>query len=530
MSNKTTVGDLIAAFLEQCGVQTAFGVISIHNMPMLDAIGRRGKIRFVGARGEAGAVNMADGLARVSGQLGVAFTSTGTGAGNPAGAMVEALTASTPLLHLTGQIEAQYLDRNCGYIHEVPRQLEMLSAISKAAYRVRNAQTALATVREAVRVAQTAPTGPVSVEIPIDIQSAEVDWPADLGAPHITTITHESAQVERLANALADAKRPMLWLGSGARHATQAVKRLMALGFGVVTSVHGRGVLPEDEPMLLGAFNAHPAVEKFYKTCDAVVVVGSRLRGNETMKFKLALPQPLYRVDADVLADSRAYPNDLFVHGDAASVLDELATRLEGRLSVDPAFAADLAAVHEVAVGEMVKGLGPYKRLVEALQAVAGRDYNWVRDVTISNSSWGNRLLKIFTPRASAYAVNGGIGQGLQMAIGAAVAGSAAKTICIVGDGGLMLNVGELATAVQENISVLIVLMNDQRYGVIKNIQDVQYAGRNYYVELKQPDFGQLCASMGVKHYLLSSLESVQDVLSEGIGQSGPVVVEVDML
>ncbi|WP_213234694.1 thiamine pyrophosphate-binding protein [Caballeronia sp. NK8] len=530
MSSKTTVGDVIAAFLEQCGVQTAFGVISIHNMPMLDAIGRRGKIRFVGARGEAGAVNMADGLARVSGQLGVAFSSTGTGAGNPAGAMVEALTAGTPLLHLTGQIEAQYLDRNCGYIHEVPRQLEMLAAISKAAYRVRNAETALATVREAVRVAQTAPTGPVSVEIPIDIQGAEIDWPADLSAPQITTPAHNSAQVERLADALASAKRPLLWLGSGARHATRQVERLVALGFGVVTSVHGRGVLPEDHPMSLGAFNAHAAVEKFYQTCDAVVVVGSRLRGNETMKFKLALPKPLYRIDADVLAENRSYPSELFVHGDAALVLDELATRLEGRLSVDDRFAADLAAVHEAAVADMVKGLGPYKPLVQALQAVAGRDYNWVRDVTISNSSWGNRLLKIFTPRASAYAVNGGIGQGLQMAIGAAAANSAAKTICIVGDGGLMLNVGELATAVQENLDLLIVLMNDQRYGVIKNIQDKQYNGRNYYVELKQPDFGQLCASMGVKHHLLTSFDHVQQVLEEGIKESGPVVVEVDML
>jgi Thiamine pyrophosphate-requiring enzymes [acetolactate synthase, pyruvate dehydrogenase (cytochrome), glyoxylate carboligase, phosphonopyruvate decarboxylase] len=159
MSNKTTVGELIAAFLEQCGVQTAFGVISIHNMPILDAIHNRGKIRYVGARGEAGAVNMADGLARVSGGLGVAFTSTGTAAGNAAGAMVEALTAGTALLHVTGQIETEYLDKDLAYIHEAPDQLSMLSSISKAAFRVRSVETALPTIREAVRVAQTAPSG-----------------------------------------------------------------------------------------------------------------------------------------------------------------------------------------------------------------------------------------------------------------------------------------------------------------------------------------------------------------------------------
>ncbi|MBK3838490.1 thiamine pyrophosphate-binding protein [Paraburkholderia aspalathi] len=530
MSNKTTVGELIAAFLEQCGVQTAFGVISIHNMPILDAIHNRGKIRYVGARGEAGAVNMADGLARVSGGLGVAFTSTGTAAGNAAGAMVEALTAGTALLHVTGQIETEYLDKDLAYIHEAPDQLSMLSSISKAAFRVRSVETALPTIREAVRVAQTAPSGPVSVEIPIDIQAAEIEWPADLAAPHVTTLTHCSQRVVQLADQLANAKRPLLWLGGGTRHARAAVERLVALGFGVVTSVQGRGVLPEDHPATLGAFNVHAAVESFYKTCDALVVVGSRLRGNETLKYKLALPQPLYRIDADALADNRGYRNDMFIHGDASAVLEELATLLEGRLKVDPTFAQDLAAARESAVADVGKGLGPYKRLVDALQQAVGRDYNWVRDVTISNSTWGNRMLKIFSPRAGVHALGGGIGQGMQMGIGAALAGNAAKTVCLVGDGGLMVNVGELATAVQENANVMIVLMNDQCYGVIRNIQDAQYGGRRCYVDLHQPDFAQFCESLKLTHYRIKSLDQAEEIIREGMAKTGPVLVEVDML
>lgn len=529
MSNQTTVGELIAAFLEQCGVQTAFGVISIHNMPILDAIGCRGKIRYVGARGEAGALNMADGLARVSGGLGVAFTSTGTAAGNAAGAMVEALTAGTAILHITGQIETEYLDQDLAYIHEAPDQLSMLQSISKAAFRVRSVETALPTIREAVRIAQTAPSGPVSVEIPIDIQAALTEWPADLAAPHLTTLTHDEARVEQLANELAKAKRPLLWLGGGTRHARAAVERLVSLGFGVVTSVQGRGVLPEDHPATLGAFNVSPSVERFYKTCDAMLVVGSRLRGNETLKYKLGLPQPLYRIDADALADNRGYRNALFVHGDAARVLDALATRLENRIKVDPQFAADLAEAREIAVSETAKGLGPYRRLVEALQHAVGRDYNWVRDVTISNSTWGNRLLKIFSPRAGVHALGGGIGQGMQMAIGAALANAAAKTVCLVGDGGLMVNVGELATAVQEKANVMIVLMNDQCYGVIRNIQDAQYGGRRMFVDLHQPEFSQFCASLGLKHYRLSSLDDADSVIREGMAFEGPVLLEVDM-
>jgi len=218
------------------------------------------------------------------------------------------------------------------------------------------------------------------------------------------------------------------------------------------------------------------------------------------------------------------------VHGDASRVLDELATLLEGRIRVDPAFAGDLAAARETAVAEVSKGLGPYKRLVDSLQRAVGRDYNWVRDVTISNSTWGNRLLKIFNPRAGVHALGGGIGQGMQMAIGAALSGAAKKTVALVGDGGLMVNVGELATAVQEKANVMIVLMNDQCYGVIRNIQDAQYGGRRMFVDLHQPDFAQFCASLGLTHRRITSLDQADDIVREGLAIDGPVLVEVDML
>ena len=159
---KVTVGHLISAFLEGCGVKSAYGVISIHNMPILDAIAQRGAIRFVSARGEAGAASMADACARSTGTLGVCITSTGTAAGNACGGMVEAITAGTPLLHITGQIEVPYLDRDMAYIHEARDQLNMLKAVSKNAWRVRSADTALATFQQAVREALTAPCGPAA--------------------------------------------------------------------------------------------------------------------------------------------------------------------------------------------------------------------------------------------------------------------------------------------------------------------------------------------------------------------------------
>src|SRR6516164_7006171 len=133
-----TGGDIIVQALKAAGVDSVFGVISIHNIPIYDAIARQGDICTIANRGEAGAVNMADGYAKATGKLGVAITSTGSGVGNAAGALIEAQTSGTPLLHITGQIDSPYLDQGKGFIHECKDQLAMLKAISKDAFRVRS--------------------------------------------------------------------------------------------------------------------------------------------------------------------------------------------------------------------------------------------------------------------------------------------------------------------------------------------------------------------------------------------------------
>ena len=160
MTDNYTVGDLVAEFLQACGVETAFGVISVHNIPMLDGIGRRNAIRFVMARGEAGAGHMADAHARARDELSVLFTSTGPGAANAVGALVEARFAGAPLLHLTGQTATGNLGRHQGAVHDVADQLGMLKSVSKSAHRIISAQTAFATLCTAAAEALTPPTGP----------------------------------------------------------------------------------------------------------------------------------------------------------------------------------------------------------------------------------------------------------------------------------------------------------------------------------------------------------------------------------
>jgi len=528
-----TVGELIVRFLQACGVRSAFGVISIHNMPILDAFHRLGHIRFVSARGEAGACNMADAAARISGVLGVCVTSTGTGCGNAAGAMVEAMTAGTPLLHLTGQIESDYIDRDLGFIHEHPAQLAMLRSVGKQAFRIRNPQSALATLREAVRLAQTPPCGPVSIEIPIDVQAMWLPLPEDLAPLSLEPLAPQPQALAQLAARLKGKRRPLLWLGGGARGAGAAVRRLVDMGWAVVTSVQGRGVLPEDHPASLGSYNLQKSTEAFYGTVDALLVVGSRLRSNETLSYKLNLPAHRYRIDIDPLAQDRAYSSEVFVQGDAQLSLDALADALQGQMAIDPNYAAEVRRARQAAEAIVDGTLGPYVALKNGLQKVAGPGLWWVRDITLSNTMWGNRAPVLDHPRAGVHALGGGIGQGLAMGIGAALAnqvhGLGRKTVVLAGDGGFMLNLGELACAVQEQAQLVVLLLNDRRYGVIRNIQDAAYGGRHCYVDLHTPDFAALCASLQVGYLRLSDSARTEATLAQALRMSGPVVVEVDM-
>ncbi len=335
------VGDAIAAALADMGVTTVFGVISIHNMPILDAIGRHGRIRFVPARGEAGAMNMADAFARVSRSLGVVITSTGTAAGNAAGSQVEALTAGSPVLHITTQIDREFMDQDRAAIHDVPRQPDMLKAVSKHYIRVREPVGAVDALLEAATVALTAPSGPVTLEIPVDVQRLKVAAQKIAGMPVIALRTPDPARLDALADMVRQAKRPMLWLGGGARGAAAAATALAERGLGIVTSTNGRAVVPEGHAHSLGAFNMTKEAEQIYAKSDLMIVVGSRLRGNETQNNKMRLPR-LVQIDADPSQAGRNYPVELFIAGDARLALEGLLARLPDKLATDPSFLADI--------------------------------------------------------------------------------------------------------------------------------------------------------------------------------------------
>lgn len=525
-----TVGHQIAEALFDSGVGTMFGVISIHNMPILDAVAEQGRIRFIPARGEAGAMNMADAFARVSGGLGVALTSTGTAAGNAAGAQAEALTAGSRVLHLTTQVDRSLMDRDRAAIHDAPKQPEMLRGVSKAVFRIWDEAGVPGTVSAAIRAATTPPSGPVSLEIPVDVQraTATAGWKLTQLRPAPPPV--DEAALDGLVAEVKAASRPMLWLGGGARGASAEATALVERGFGAVSSTQGRAIVPEDHKGTLGAFNMTPEAEAIYDSADLMIVVGSRLRGNETRNNGMRLPRPLYQIDVDPAQAGRNYPVAGFVRGDAARVLRTLLDRLPETLDVDPQLHYDIAVARAKSEGALRSRLGPYQVVADhLLSVVPAGGHPWVRDVTISNSTFGNRYVQIAAPHLGVHALGGGIGQGIAMAVGAAAASPETRTIALLGDGGAQLGLAELITAVDEASPVTYVLMNDAAYGVIENIQDAQYDGRRHYSRLKTPDFGTLCAAIGMPHEKVARIEEFPDALDATMDRSGPALVEVDM-
>ena len=532
MNDDISVGDVVAEFLQAIGVRSAFGVVSVHNTPMLDAIGRRNAIRFIPGRGEAGAGSMADAYARVSGDLGVLFTSTGPGAANACGALVEARFFGSPVLHLTGQTSRPHVDNGRGTVHDVPDQLGMLRSVSKAAYRVRSPENTIGVLSKAAAEALTPPTGPVSVEIPIDIQRTLIPRPyglADFTLPSPMLKKPATKELEDMAKMAMKARRPMLWLGNGARHAAEEAEKFSAMGFGIITSLAGRGVIPEDNPSVLGCLKDTPIIEEFLKTVDLLVIAGSRVRGHETREFDLYLPSPRIQIDIDPAAYGRTYATDCFVCADAKLGLAGLADILGNTIEVEKGFQKEIEVLKDKAIKEYKDYLGPYGTFPDRLRKALPRDGIWVRDITLNNSTWGNRIFPVYGPRDSVYSIGAAIGIGVAHGIGAAIGAPDKKVLCMCGDGGFFMGFAEFWTAAQEGVNVVFLIMNDGGYGVIKHIQDMFHDGRHYFADFANPKLEDCAKLAGMPYWQVTSPSELDPAVNSALKINGPSLVEVDM-
>jgi acetolactate synthase I/II/III large subunit len=519
-------GRVLVQVLLDAGIDTVFGVVSVHNLPLVEAVAR--ELRFVPVRHEATAVNAADGYGRARGSLGCALTSTGTGAGNAAGSLIEALSSGAAVLHVTGQVELQYLGSGRGFIHETKDQLGMLRAVSKHADTITGPEQAEHALRQAVTTALSDPRGPASVEWPIDLQYADAAQPAST-PPFELPVGEPADRVPDAAALLGQAQRPVIWAGGGAARCGHIVQQLVdRLDAPLLTSNSGRGAVPEDHPNCIGNYATAPEAQALLDEADVLLSIGSHFRSNETADYQLRVPAAHIQVDADSSAIGRVYPAKIDLVGDAARTLQLVLRALPQQLLVDPDWGARARHARRAVRRRQREAIGSHAALCDAVRATFPRHAVIARDVTIASSSWGNRLLEIYDPTTNLFPRGGGIGQGLGMGIGAALAQPQTPTLVMAGDGGLAVHLGELLTLAQEHPWLVLLVFNDGGYGVLRNMQDA-HGGQRAGVDLATPGFARLADAVGIAYRRIAEPAQAAPVLDAAVRVRGPVLVEVDL-
>ena len=522
-------GDVVAEILSRAGVTHVFGVTSVHNLPIYDAIDRTPGMQMVRTRHEQGATHAADAFARATGGLGVVLTSTGPGAANAVAGLYEAQYGSSPVLMITGQIETRFLGKGKGFLHEAERQVDMLRSVTRRAESVRRVEDIGPLLDLVIRDIRSGRPQPGAIEIPIDLQYAPTDAPLPpLVEPHRQA--PDAALLERAAGLLSGAARPLIWAGGGVISAdasaelTALAERLDAPVF---TSVEGRGAIPEDHPLALGARTERAAMAPIVAGADVVLAVGTRFQNYATKVWQLQIPGTLIHLDADPGVIGRNYPAAVPLLGDARVGLEALLGLVAER-EPDEAYRAECAAAVEADLAQSLIDNGPdHTALAAHLRDLLPRDAMIVRDNTVPAYLWGNRTFPIYEPRTSIRPSSLAIGPGVSLAIGAAF-GSGRRTVVIQGDGGLMLSVGELATIAEYDLPIVVCVFNDKGYGVLRAIEPVML-DRHVGVDLHTPDFAALAQAMGMPGESVVGLDAFGPAFRRALDRPGPTLLDIDL-
>ncbi|HMO94667.1 MAG TPA: thiamine pyrophosphate-binding protein [Tepidiformaceae bacterium] len=525
-----TGGEAVYESLKAMSVEHVFGIVSVHNIPIYDAIHRGGGIQAIGVRHEQGAVHAADGYARATGKLGVAITSTGPGVTNGMTGLFEAGFASSRVMMITGQVDSVFYGKGKGFLHEAENQLPMLRTVTGRTESVTRPEE----IGEAMfRVASDINTGrprPGAIEIPVDHQYAR----ANIDIPHVESwprTTPNRDAVSRAAEAINNASKVVIWAGGGVLTAgaegelKQLAERLNAPVF---TSTNGRGVIPEDHELCMGPLTNMPAFGEVFDQADVVVAVGTRFQGGATRNWTMPIKAKLVHIDADPGVIGRNYAADVPVIGDARLALSAIIKDLDGAKS-DAGYLARAQEIRDAARAQIRKEIGPdYEAIMDSMRELLPSDGMVVRDATVPAYLWGNRLMPVLSPRTSIHPTSAAIGPALPLAIGAAI-GSGKKAAVIQGDGGFMLNIAELSTAVQYNVPVVTCVFNDGGYGVLRSIEGRTFEGRQFGVDLATPDFAKVAEGMGMRAERADSAASFREAFARGVAHDGPYLIDLDM-
>ena len=534
-----TGAEVIARKLAQYSVRHVFGIVSIHNMPIFDAINRLGYTQIVDSRHECAAAHAADGYARASAGIGVVIASTGPGTTNTLTGLYEAAYASSRVLLITGQAESQFYGKGAGYVHEAENQVDMLRSVVRRVESARSADQLAGQFDAVLNDMSTGRWQPGALEIPIDLQYAttSVFPPVDDNRPsdrQSAPLKPNRAELAKVVESLSNTRKRVIVVGGGAQGAADEVRTLaQRLGAPVLTTLNGRGVLPEDHELCVGNFYASREVAAAMADAEVTLAIGTRFQvGVDGRNRQYVPPGNLIHIDIDAATLGRVHQTAVAIQADAAGFVEDLNQAIQDSPSVDANDAQYTAAV--IAAGEGVKAmmaeqLGPdFRGVLQALTEASTPQTPIVRDNTIAAYFMANQLLPITAPRTSISPTSGAIGPGLPLAIGAAQATNE-RTIVIHGDGGFMFHATELATAVQQNLPITVCVFNDGGYGILRRLQAAKFDGRINETDLGFMNFAAMAKSMGCDGERVASVEAFSQALRTAQDLGGPYLIELDL-
>jgi acetolactate synthase I/II/III large subunit len=520
-----TGGKLVAESLEALGAEVAFGVPGIHALAIWDGL-RTSRIEAIGLRTELSAGFAADGYARTSGRPAPLLLSTGPGALISLAALMEAASAHVPVVAIASQIPRDLIGAGRGFLHELPDQKASFEPVVKSAARAETAADVPELLAEGWRRALTPPSGPVFVEIPVDVLAGSTDVPAaELDATPPALPLPPVALLDEAARLLAGATAPVVWAGGGVLR-SEAWDELRAvaerLGAPAATTYMGKGTVPEDHPLATGTALDEAPLRELLGGADVLLAVGTELGAETTGQYELELSGRLIQVDADPRRIGATY-EALGLVGDAAAVLRALAERLPDEPREDgPARVASIR--QRIAEQRTERELGLLRTVRDALP----RDAVTTWDMTIL-AYWAAAHFPVYEPRTFLYPLGSGtLGYAWPAALGASRAAPGKRTLAVAGDGGFNYGIAELAAARQYDLDAKLLLVDDGGYGILREYQRDQF-GETTSVDLVEPNFRELVEAFGVPVVSVQP-EHVGDALAAAFAEDGPAVVHVPAL
>ncbi len=526
-------GNVVAESLNALGAQAAFGVPGIHALAIWEGL-RDGTISVYGTRSELAAGFAADGYARSSGQPAPLLLSTGPGALNSLTALMEAASSHVPVVAISSQIPSHLLGRGRGYLHELPDQLASFAPIVKHAARAQSVESIPGLLAQAWRIALTAPSGPVYLEIPVDLLMA----PAP--GPPVTTleamVERQSAPLEQVlpaARRLAHASRPVIWAGGGVIR-SGAINELRELAellqAPVATTYMGKGAIASDHPLAVGAGCDEAAFQELLSGADVVLCVGTELGAETTGQYRLRFSGQLIHLDAAPERIGVSYSAMPLV-GDAKLTLMALVAELSqehAEPSQTDARARVAAARERIRSGLESQGRETELGLLSTIEQVLPPGAVTVWDMTILGY-WAAPHLRLADGQQFLYPLGSGtLGYAWPAAIGAAVAHPERPVLGVMGDGGLQYAIAELGTAAQHQIPAKLLVVDDGGYGILREYQRDSF-GQTTAVELPDKNIEQIAGGYNVP-VRTASPEDLAEQLHWALDHNGPAVVVLRQL